>query len=45
VRRHRQHLVVAAAVLEQGILLLYPLHCLELLKMELLERVERVAHP
>jgi hypothetical protein len=44
VRRHRQHLVVAAAVVEQEILLLLPLHCSELQKMEILDRVARVAH-
>jgi hypothetical protein len=45
VRQHLLHLVVAVAVLAQEISLLYPLHCLELRKMELLGLVERVAHP
>jgi hypothetical protein len=37
--------VVEAVVLEQETLLHYPLHCLELQKMELLARAARVAHP
>jgi hypothetical protein len=37
--------VVEVVVLEQETLLLYPLHCLELRKMELLGLVARVAHP
>jgi hypothetical protein len=45
VRRHLQHLVVVAVVLAQEVLLPYPLHCLELQKMAMLERVERVELP
>jgi hypothetical protein len=45
VQQHRLHLVVAVVVLEQEILLLYPLHCLELRKMELLVLVGRVELP
>jgi hypothetical protein len=45
VRLHRQHLVVVVVALEQEILLLYPLHCLELQKMELLVLVGQVELP
>jgi hypothetical protein len=44
VRRHLLHLVAAAVVLEQETLLHYPLHCLELQKMEMLDRVARAVH-
>jgi hypothetical protein len=41
----RLHLVVVVAVVDQEILLPYPLHCLELQKMELLVLVGRVELP
>jgi hypothetical protein len=44
VRRDRQHLVVVAVVVGQEVLQHYLLHYLELLKMELLVLVARVAH-
>jgi hypothetical protein len=44
VRRHLQHLVVAAAEVVQEISLYYPLHCSEIQKMGMLARVARVAH-